>query len=299
MSRLDESYDNVANAQLALTEKVGKALRDNVTVIIVILTIVINLAARLFDTQLQNPFNAVFFADLFQSVTTTVFTYSVFLPYAEKREKSQPVFVENAKRWSSISGRVRSTMSVRFEAYCRERTEAEREERRRAIICNNTLIPYKTYEECYRTMSASKLRELVKRGELSRKNARGIKKANRLIYVRPIKPLIILCGVRASSINDAGRDVISPSSIAAFTNPLITISFNVVMGMITGKWIGVESTQVIVEMLFSAMSIIIASFSGYSAGVKSARKDHDKIKGRIFFLERFIESAEVSNQDAS
>jgi hypothetical protein len=42
--------------------------------------------------------------------------------------------------------------------------------------------------------------------------------------------------------------------------------------------------------------IVIASITGYSAGADAGRKEHDKIKGRIFFLERYLATEEKAEQ---
>ena len=45
-------------------------------------------------------------------------------------------------------------------------------------------------------------------------------------------------------------------------------------------------------MIFSVVMIIMSSVMGYSSGVSSARKQHEKIKGRIYFLENFKKDME-------
>ena len=60
--------------------------------------------------------------------------------------------------------------------------------------------------------------------------------------------------------------------------------------MFRGAFIGVTDTAVICDIIYIALMIIIASYTGYSAGVTSARREFDKIKGRVFFLEDFLKN---------
>ena len=45
-------------------------------------------------------------------------------------------------------------------------------------------------------------------------------------------------------------------------------------------------------MFIAILGIIIASTVGYSVGVKTIRKENDKIKTRIVFLQEFVENME-------
>jgi hypothetical protein len=59
--------------------------------------------------------------------------------------------------------------------------------------------------------------------------------------------------------------------------------------MLQGAWRGISTGEEVYNMIFSVIMILMASVMGYSSGVNSARKEHDKIKGRIFFIEKFLD----------
>lgn len=68
---------------------------------------------------------------------------------------------------------------------------------------------------------------------------------------------------------------------------------NAMASMIRGSWTGVSTGEEVFDMIFAVLMIIISSVMGYSSGVVAARKEHNKIKGRIFFIENFIKEKAV------
>ena len=231
-----------------------------------------------------------FFIKLGTDIATTMFCYCCFISYGHKMEKLiMPGYKENCQRWSTMSGNVRNSMSGVFSAFCLESADEEREERRRAIIVNHTMISYDKFCTEWHGKSKKAVKDAVKKGTITQIEAYYINKANGIIKVKPINPVLILCGVKISSLNDAGRDGFKPSTISAISRPVTMFILNACVEMLHGAWRGISTGEEIYNMLFSVLMIIIASVMGYSAGVTSARKEHDKIKGRIFFIEKFLE----------
>ena len=289
MANLNETYENISHKGETFKERATAAIRENFAFLILLLNIVVSVAFRLFSPWVDNPFTPDFFISLATNILTSMFSYCIFISYGEKMEKlAMSGYSENCKLWSKISGQVRTTMSAEFEAYCRERALIEREERRRAIIENNTMISFSVFESEYRGRSKQYIQSCVKSGALEKRDARYVLRANRQPDVKPINPLIILCGIKLSTLNDAGRDGISPSTISVISRPVGMFILNALVSMIHGHWAGISTGEEIFDMIFSVLMIIISSVMGYSSGVSSARKEHNKIKGRIFFLENFI-----------
>ncbi len=261
--------------------------------IIIALNIVFSVVFRFFTPTVENPFTPDFFISLATNILTSMFSYCIFISYGQKMERlSMSEYGSNVKIWSTLSSKVRNLYSTDFESYCHERVLAEREERRRAIIENNTMIGYSTFLEKYKGESDSYIDELASRGVISRADVRYVKKANRQIKVKPINPLIILSGIKVSTLNDAGRDGISPSTISIISRPVGMFILNAFISMLHGQWSGVTTGEEILSMIFAVLMIIVSSIMGYSSGVSAARKEHNKIKGRIFFLENFIKDKE-------
>lgn len=287
---IGETYSEIAHTTADFKTRVIKVFRDNFAIIILIFNIVFSVAVELFDTSVGNPFNVDFFIKLGTDIATTMFCYCCFISYGHKMEKSiMPGYRENCQKWSVMSGKVRNSMSTLFSEFCVSCVDEEREERRRAIIVNHTMLPWETFCDEWREKSPKAVKECVKKGIISRRDAFYINRANGIIKVKPIKPILILCGVKISSINDAGRDGLNPSTISVISRPVIMFILNACVEMLHGAWRGVSTGEEIYNMIFSVLMIIIASVMGYSAGVNSARKEHDKIKGRIFFIEKFLE----------
>lgn len=300
MSKIDETYGNIAHTGANVKERLTAALRDNFAIIVLILNITFRIALELFDANVENPFTVDFFIKLGTDIATTMFCYCCFISYGHKMEKTiMPGYKDNCQKWSVLSGKVRSNMSETFERFCVARADEERDERRRAIIVNHTMIPWSVFDEKWRGKSKREVGDAVEKGELSRSEAFYVNRANGVIRVKPINPILILCGVRISSLNDVGRDGISPSTVSIISRPVLMFILNAGVAMLHGAWRGISTGEEIYNMIFSVVMIIMASVMGCSAGVNSARKEHDRIKGRIFFIEKFLESPTAQRVDTA
>lgn len=296
MSMMDK-YNKIASDKNKAMQVITEFVKDSLPFLILFLNIVVAVTSRLFSTDLQNPFSADFFIELFTNMLTTMVCYTCFVRYGEKNEKllSQS-YASNLERWSKMSGEVRSRSSDRFIAYCKQQVELEREDIRHFYILNYTLLSVEEYESKYRKLSDREIDSLVAKGALHRKDARYIKKANATRYLKPINPILILCGVNKMNINDVGRDGMNAATMAIMTRPIYTFILTTVVTMFSGHWKGLDGASAVFDIIYSALLIVIASITGYAAGADAGRKEHDKIKGRIFFLERYLATEEKKEQ---
>lgn len=296
MSLLDR-YNDYASKQNKAMQLITAAAKDSLPFLILLLNIVVAVLTRLFNTDLQNPFTADFFIELFTNMLTTMVCYSCFVKYGEKNEKlSSAAYASNMERWKEMSGRVRTQSSDKFIAYCRKQVELEREDIRHYYILNHTMLTIEEYESKYRRLSEEQIDKLVAQGALHRKEAYYIKRANMTRYLKPINPILILCGVNKMNLNDVGRDGLSAATMAIITRPMYMFVLTTVVTMFSGYWKGLDSASALFDIIYSALMIVIASITGYSAGADAGRKEHDKIKGRIFFLERYLATEEKAEQ---
>lgn len=297
MSMMDK-YNKIASGQNKVMQTVTEFVKGSLPFLILLLNIVVAVTTRLFSTDIQNPFTPDFFIELFTNMLTTMVCYSCFVRYGEKNEKlSSPTYASNVERWSRMSGEVRSRSSDKFIAYCRQQVELEREDIRHFHILNHTMITIEEYESKYKKLSDAEIDGLVAKGALHRKDARYIKKANATRYLKPINPILILCGVNKMNINDVGRDGVNASTMAIITRPIYTFILTTVVTMFSGHWKGLDGASAVFDIVYSALLIVIASITGYIAGTDAGRKEHDKIKGRIFFLERYMATEETVKAD--
>jgi hypothetical protein len=151
------------------------------------------------------------------------------------------------------------------------------------------MIPYEVFMSDWRGKSKADVKKAVRNGIITRHDAYYINRANSVIKVRPINLILILCGVKISTLNDAGRDGLSPSTISVISRPVMMFIMSACVEMLQGAWRGISTGEEVYNMIFSVIMILMASVMGYSSGVNSARKEHDKIKGRIFFIEKFLD----------
>lgn len=289
MSDLLNKYNTIASKQNKAMQVVTAVIKDTLPFLILLLNIVVAVTSRLFTTGLQNPFTADFFLELFTNTLTTMVCYTCFVKYGEKNEKlGSTAYASNLERWQKMSGDVRNHSSERFIVYCRRQVELEREEIRHFYILNHTMLTIEEYESDYKRLSDGAIDRLVKSGALHRKEARYIKRTNKTRYLKPINPLLILCGVNKMNLNDVGRDGMSAATVAILTRPVIMFALTTVVTMFSGYWKGVDGASAVFDIIYSALMIVVSSITGYSAGADAGRKEHDKIKGRIFFLERYL-----------
>lgn len=297
MNDLTNVYSKIASTQNKVTQAVTKFAKEFFPFIILILNILVTIGSKLFDTWLENPFTVDFFISLGINLLTTMFCYSCFIKYGEKNEKlCSPSYFTNVDRWSKMSGDVRNHHNDEFTSYCKNQVELEREEKRISYIVNHTMISIPTYNEQYRGKTKADIEKLVEEGKLTKAEARYVNKANSPIYVRPINAISILCGIHGTTANDAVRDgIISNSARSILFRPIGVLILTAVISMVKGVWVGVGDASAIFDMIYSMFMIVISSIMGYSSGANSARKENDRIKGRIYFIEKFLNSCTVQN----
>lgn len=292
-----EKYNKISNDQNKAMQVITAFVKDSLPFLILLLNIVVAVMTRLFATDLQNPFTADFFIELFTNMLTTMVCYSCFVKYGEKNEKlSNTAYASNMERWKEMSGKVRKQSSDKFIAYCREQVELERADIRHYYILNHTMLTIEEYERDYKKLSDEEIDKLVVKGTLHRKEAWYIKRANKTRYLKPINPILILCGVNKMNLNDVGRDGLNASTMAIITRPVYMFVLTTVVTMFSGYWKGLDGASALFDIIYSAMMIVIASITGYSAGADAGRKEADKVKGRIFFLERYLATEEKAEQ---
>lgn len=296
MSLLDK-YNEYASKQNKAMQVITAFVKDSLPFLILLLNVVVAVMTRLFTTDLQNPFTADFFIELFTNMLTTMVCYSCFVRYGEKNEKlSNTAYASNMERWKEMSGKVRTQSSDKFIAYCRKQVEIEREDIRHYYILNHTMLTIEEYERDYKRLSDEQIDKLVVKGALHCKEARYIKRANKTRYLKPINPILILCGVNKMNLNDVGRDGLNASTMAIITRPVYMFVLTTVVTMFSGYWKGLDGASALFDIIYSALMIVIASITGYSAGADAGRKEHDRVKGRIFFLERYLATEEKAEQ---
>ncbi len=289
MSELMNKYNKMAATQNKAMQFITVVLKESLPFLILLLSIVVATLSKLFTTDLQNPFTAEFFIELFTNILTTMMCYSCFVKYGQKNEMlASTTYAANMERWQKMSGEVRNHSSDKFIAYCRKQVEIEREDIRHYYILNYTMLTIEEYESKYKRLSDEEIDKMVEKGELHRKEAFFIKRANVNRYLKPINPIVILCGVNKLNLNDVGRDGMNAATLAILTRPVYMFALSTVVTMFCGYWRGFEDASVVFDIIYSVMLIVISSITGYSSGCEAGRKEMDRVKGRIFFLERFL-----------
>ena len=281
-------FEDVNDRKDAFNYRVRSTVSDIFPLIVLTLNVVLAVALRLFNTWLDNPFTPEFFITLIYNVFSTMFCYSFFTYYADNKERARiPGFAENCKIWETLSSVVRLNWCEEFIEYCRAQVDIEREEKRRNIIANNTMITLSEYESTYRGKSNEEIWAMAKEGKISKKDAFYICRANGKIKIKPIYPLVILCGLSYDHPNDAGRKRMSYSTFSVLSRPILMFIGSAAITACKGTFVGLTGSDAFYDMLITTALIVSSSFLGYFAGAKSAKTENERVKSRIFFLERF------------
>jgi hypothetical protein len=293
-----DKFYQLGENQRRVTGKIKDFIVQNLIFLVLIFNIALEIASKLYRVGFQNPFTIEFFLELSISITTSMICYISFIPFGKSEEKKQnSSYYKNIDFWGVLSDMVRTGHNNLFREFCLSQVDVEREEKRRAIIGNATIIPFETYVSEYMGKSRKYIINLCKSGMLTRKESRAINKANgnnlfsflyNPIKVKPINPVIILSGVRRTQINDAGRSDRSYTANWLISRPFIIFATNAIFNAITTSFIG-NWQNAVFDMFLSVLLVIMASICGYSAGVTSIRKENDKVKNRILFLSLFSE----------
>lgn len=297
MKENENLYQEITRAKQGVEAKAIQFVTNFAPYIILSLNIVFEIVLSLYKVWFSDPFIAAdFWVSYFTSVTTSIFCFSFFVPYGAKMERlSMPEYCKNRDLWSAMSAQIRKDRSDEFADFCRKQSDEEREEIRRSILANNTMISYVAYCEEYRGRTRKEIAALVASGRLSKSEATAINRCNGRIRLKPVNPLLILSGVKAQSVNDAGRaDSRFLTAKSILSKPLLMLVISAISSAINREYIGVSDGSFLLDMAISVFTIILASVMGYASGASNAHKESDAIKSRIMFIERFIANGETS-----
>ena len=295
----DNIYDKFEHHEKEFTSRLRGFLMRNFPYIMLLANIVFEVLSRLFVIGFAQPFTPDFWSNLFINTCSSTLAYACFMIYADHNKRTNnPDYVNNLKVWSTTSANVRLHSFDDFLAFCKAQYAREVEDIQASIIANHTRLPLARWKTYYRTLSRRDLRGLVRSGEISRAEMRYIIKAGKHPRLKPIDPLLILAGIKANDINDAGRRTSSPMRSVLF-RPVGFIAISLVVSMFAGRFIGFEDSSAFFNMLYTAGLIIGSSLVGYAKGSVNAEKKHNEIKGRIIFLERYAHEQELAEGDAT
>jgi hypothetical protein len=287
-------YSKASDAQYKLTQAVTKFVKDFFPFLILLLNIAVMIGSSLFNAWLDNPFTIDFWKSLGTNLMTTMVAYICFIKYGEVNERQNLENYEiNHKSWTLLAETVRNRYPNEFNEYCQQQVILEREEKKHLIISNNTMIPIETYDDTYKKCSEKDLKTMVEDGKISEEDAAWILKANKCNKINPISPLFILGGVKGKTINDTVRETkLSDSTKNVILRPFVVFILSTVTAMLKGTWVGFGDASAVFDMIYSTFSLVLSSYMGYSSGANNAKRELERIKGRILFIERFINSRE-------
>lgn len=276
-------------------QKIKTGIQKYFIVIVLLFNIVLQITTRLYRFGFQNTFSAEFFVSFFINTSTSMLCYICFIPLGKTDEmKRSTTFETLMNEWEKLTNKVRTGFLKRFEHFCFNQVEEERNESRRYILSNNTLISFDEYQSKYEGLCKKELKALLNKGEINKDEYKTLCKCLR-VKIKPINPLIVLQGAKKTTVNDAGRDNGSYALAKALQRPIIMFVVSFIINTITTTYMG-GSENVILEIMLSIFTIIISSVMGYSTGVNDFKHNEDRTKARVLFMSLFFES-KYSNED--
>lgn len=285
MGNAFEKYETV---KTSATAKAKSIVSDFFPYIILVVNVAFLIVSQLYDLGIQNPFTPRFFINLSINVLSSTLCYACFVIYADTNARAtNKAFFENKELWEESSTRLRmGSLFDKFAEYCKRMTEEEKEEKRLAIVMDNTSLSKARWDEI-KNKRKKEIIEIYKSGEITKSELRYVLKAKGKIKIRPINPLVVLCGVRTKTINDAGRENTASVFKSIISRPFTMLLSSTLIAMIKPLYSGLSGGGAIFSMFCSIILIIVSAFLGYSKGVSNMEKAKEAIKIRIVFIERF------------
>lgn len=280
------------DATNSVVEKIKQGVQKYLIFFVLIFNVVVSVVSKIYRLGLQNPFTEGFIVDFMITTSTSMLCYLSFIPLGRQDELIRSeTFTTVIDTWNDLSDKVRNAFLYPFEAFCHDQVGVEREEKKKLIISNKTIITYEDYKSKYENKSFWQLLKLQKEGKISKKERKAIAQANR-VSVKPIQPLLILQEAQETHFNDAGRKNNNYARKQAVKKPFVIFAFSLAINAITTSMVTIDST-LIIDMLLSLFSIVVASYGGYSTGVNDFIYKENKIKAKIVFLKLFFEKEKI------
>lgn len=285
-------FDKYDEAREGMIGRAKRFISDYFPYILVFMNVALMTASNLFKIGFKNPFSEEFLISLVLNITTQTLSYGSFVTYGEAQTKlTLKSYEDNLNIWGKISSRIRTgALYERLISYCKEQVEREREEKRISYIINHTRLSLEQYEAEYKDLSSKELWAKVKSGDITLTERFYILKAKGRIKVKPINPLILLCGSKRNNFNDAGRAEGGSAVKSIALKPITMLLGSSIVAGMNCVYSGLNNGSAWFSMLCSAFLIIVSAFLGYSKGAENAKKTNDAVKIRILFLERFEKS---------
>lgn len=293
-------YSSINEEQEKTIGKVKQGIQRYLIVVVLAFNIVLEIISSLYKFGFRNPFTPEFFLELAVNTATTMICYVCFIMVGQSEERKRTtMYSDNIKAWSKLSEKVRDGYLSIFRTFCEEQVTEERNEVKRLILGNNTIISFDEYIEKYSLLNKKQLKQLYKEKKISKEEYKALYKANGFgrfnpTKIKQINPVIILSGVAKATINDAGRKESSFIARWLSTRPLLIFFSTALINAITTTFMG-ASTNAVLDIFLSVLMIVISSVVGYGAGVNAVKDKDDRVKSRIIFLSLFCQKNGINN----
>ena len=288
----NNAYARINDTKTEAIEKVKSGIQKYLIWIVLLFNIALEIMTRLYSFGFQNPFTPDFFMSVFIDTVSTMICYACFIIIGQNDEKKKSLtYINNVRAWGELSNEVRSAHLQPFREFCVEQVNEERDEAKRLILANDTIIPFDVYKKEYEHLNKAELKQLYEQGTISKEEYRALYRANGFglfnpTKIKPINPVIILSGVAKTTLNDAGRSESNYVVRWLTARPILIFATTTVLNTITTSFVGVNQNAIL-SMFISVLSIVVASIIGYGAGQQAVREREDRIKSRIIFLSLF------------
>ena len=262
---MDNNFWQITNDQTNKTvQKIKTGVQKYLIFIVLLFNISFEVIARFYRFGVQ-AITPDFFINYFVTTFTSMLCFICFIPLGRNDELRRSLtYKPLIEEWSKLSQKVREGFGKLFDNFCKVRVEEERQDSKRFILANYTMIEFDEYKSKYETKSKKELKQLYTNNELSKEEYKAILKCNR-VKVKPINPLIVLNGAKKITVNDAGRGNNSYAFFKVLQRPVVILISSFIINTITTTFTG-GSHDVILNVMLSVLRIVIASVCGYRTG---------------------------------
>mgnify|MGYP003290364089 CR=1 FL=1 len=288
MSEFDRDLQDLTNAKNDIMGKLSAYAREFFPIIVLFFSIAVTVLTRLYTVGVKNPFDTEFWVSLGTNVATTMLPYIVYVQHGSDMFKAtNQAYRENLITWGKKSEQIRKDPSA-FIEYCRNYSSEVAENARRMAFESRCLIPWADFLALYNGKSKKHIRTLYKQGKLSKDEAKAVARANKPRRKPRIEPVSILCGSDTARIENLPRGKRNYTLGKIVFRPFGMLLFSAGVSIISPKFLGVQSADVIFSLFVSAFTILFAGITGNSAGNSSARQEASAVKSRIYFIDNFL-----------
>ena len=274
--------------------KIARLFGDHLNAVMIAVLILLQIVVPLVTAGVRNPLTPDYILNTTLSVSSTLIAWYMFLPNGRRDRAGLADYVKATEKWQIVTRRITEGGALpAFRDFCR--TAAVEEQKRtigmRLLMLENAGITQEAFFNVWQGTPRGRLRAARRHGELTKEQYDLILLCRRPVPVRSISPNMILHGT-------AGDDAVGTTSKAAayerrakIMKPALCLLWVVAVGFFfPERREGVETVELITNIVIRIFCVCMAVFSGYRTGFRTAEYTKADMDARVTFMELFLQN---------